>query len=167
FHPDDNTTIETYYSHYATEATGLPGSVVYDGASTGSGKNAILPPAVNPAKSGLAQPGAGPDLVTDTGLVKVTHQINQNWNFEIGGLYQNAVRNLYGITNTFTNNYGDYTVTKNFTAVADFKIASNEAYLNGRVTLFGMENDLSFGTNGFVLGEYSPRNANFAYELGT
>ncbi|HVE20930.1 MAG TPA: TonB-dependent receptor [Acidocella sp.] len=167
FHPTDNTTIETYYSHYATDATGLPGSVVYDGASTGSGKNTILPPAMNPAKSGLAQPGAGPDLVTDTGLVKITHQINQNWSFEAGGLYQNAVRNLYGITNTFTNNSGDYTVTKNFTAVSDFKIGSNEAYLNGRVSLFGMENDLSFGTNGFLLGEYSPRNASFAYELGT
>ncbi len=167
FHPDDNTTIETYYSHYATDATGLPGSVVYDGASTGSGTNTMLPKAMNPAKSGLAQPGAGPDLVTDTGLVKLTHQINQNWSFEMGGVYQNAVRNLYGITNTFTNDLGSYTVTKNFTAVSDFTIGSNEASLNGRVTLFGMENDLSFGTNGFVLGEYSPRNASFAQVLGT
>ena len=167
FHPDDKTTIETYYSHYATDATGLPGEVVYDGESVGKGTNTVLPSAPNPAKSGLGQPGAGPDLVTDTGLVKITHQINQNWNFEVGGLYQNAVRNLYGITNTLNNNSGDYTVTKNFAAVSDFKIGSNEAYLNGRVSLFGMENDLSFGTNGFVLGEYNPRNACFAYELGT
>ncbi len=166
FHPDDKTTIETYYSHYATDATGLPGEVVYDGASVGKGTNTMLPPAMNPAKSGLAQPGAGPDLVTDTGLVKLTHQINQNWSFEVGGLYQNAIRNLYGITNTFNNNLGDYEVQQNFSAVSDFKIASNEAYLNGRLTLFGMENDLSFGTNGFVLSEYNPRNANFEYELG-
>ena len=166
FHPDDNTTIETYYSHYATDATGLPGEVVYDGYSVGKGTNTILPPATNPAKSGLAQPGAGTDLVTDTGLVKLTHQINQNWSFEVGGLYQNAVRNLDGITNTFNNNSGDYTVTKNFTAVSDFKIASNEASLNGRVTVFGMENDLSFGTNGFVLWEYVPRNADFVQTLG-
>ena len=169
FHPDDKTTIETYYSHYATDATGLPGEVVFDGASVpGKGStNTMLPPAMNPAKSGLAQPGDGPDLVTDTGLVKLTHQINQNWSFEVGGLYQNTVRNLYGVTNTFTDNLGDYEVEKNFSAVSDFKIASNEASLNGRVTLFGMENDLSFGTNGFVLSEYNPRNTDFAYELGT
>jgi iron complex outermembrane recepter protein len=167
FHLDQNTTLETYYSHYATDATGLPGSVVYDGASTGSGHNTLLPKAVNPAKSGLAQPGAGPDLISDTGLVKLTHKFNQNWSFEAGGLYENAVRNLYGITNTFTNNYGDYTVTKNFTAVSDFKIASNEASLNGRVTLFGLENDLSFGTNGFILGQYNPRNSKFSQVLGT
>ena len=131
------------------------------------GTNTMLPKAMNPAKSGMAQPGAGPDLVTDTGLVKLTHQINQNWSFEVGGLYQNAVRNLYGITNAFYNNPGDYDVEKNFAAVSDFTIASNEASLNGRVTLFGMENDLSFGTNGFVLREYNPRNPDFVYDLGT
>ena len=63
---------------------------------------------MNPAKSGLAQPGAGPDLVTDTGLVKLTHQINQNWSFEVGGLYENAIRNLYGIPTPLHNNPGDY-----------------------------------------------------------
>jgi iron complex outermembrane receptor protein len=169
FHPDDSTTIETYYSHYATAATGLPGEILYDGGSLGksSNTNTMLPPAMNPAKSGMAQPGAGTDLVSDTGLVKLTHQINPNWSFEVGGLYENATRNLDGISNDFTNNLGDYEVQQDFTAVSDFKIASNEAYLNGRVTLFGMENDLSFGTNGFILTEYNPRNPDFVQTLGT
>ena len=42
FHLDDRTVIEADYSHYETEAYGLPGSFVYDGASTtGKGQFAV------------------------------------------------------------------------------------------------------------------------------
>jgi len=154
FHPTDDTTIETYYSHYATSAYGLPGSIVYD-----NGKSTVLPKAMDPTKLGYGQPGAGTDLVTDTGLLKLTHKFNENWTLEVGGLYQNAIRNLWGITNTFTDNLGDYTTTKNFTAIPHFAIASNEAALNGRVWVFGMEHDVTFATNGFYNWQYSSRNS--------
>ena len=161
FHVGERTVIETNFSHYQTNITGLPGSFVYFGKP-----NIVLPPAVDPTRLGYGQPGAGTDLVTDTGLVKLKHEFNNDWNFEIGGLYQDAVRNLFGITNTLTNNLGNYTVTKNFDAVPHFTIASNTASLNGRFDLFGFRNELTIGTNGFFNGQYSYRNS-IATVLGT
>jgi iron complex outermembrane recepter protein len=150
----DRTVVETNFSHYQTNITGLPGSIVYFGKP-----NIVLPNAVDPTRLGYGQPGAGTDLITDTGLVKVKHEINNDWNIEIGGLYQDAVRNLFGITNTLTDNLGNYKVTKNFDAVPHFTIASNTASLNGRFDLFGFRNEVTIGTNGFFNGQYSYRNS--------
>jgi iron complex outermembrane receptor protein len=161
WHLDDQTVVQTDFSHYETNITGLPGSIVY-----GSGKSTYLPAAVDPTKLGLGQPGAGSDLITDTGLVKVIHNFNDDWSMEVGGLYQNSIRNLYGITNTLTNNAGAYTVTKNFTAVPHFTIGSNTASLNGHFETFGMKNDFTIGTNGFVNQQYSYRNS-IVTTLGT
>jgi iron complex outermembrane recepter protein len=151
FYVGDRTVIETNLSHYETNVTGLPGSIVY----FGSPKFPVLPAAVDPTRVGYGQPGAGTDLITNTGLVKIKHEFNNDWNFEIGGLYQDAVRNLFGITNTLTDNLGDYSVTKNFNAVPHFTIASNTASLNGKFDLFGFRNEVTIGTNGFFNGQYS------------
>jgi iron complex outermembrane recepter protein len=150
----DHTVIEGYYSHYATDITGLPGQITYN-----SQKNTVLPQAVNPTQLGLGQPGAGSNLVSDTGLVKIKHSFNSDWTLEIGGLYENAHRGLFGITDTLTDNKGNFTVTKNYTAVPHFTIISNSAYLNGRFDLFGMKNDVTIGTNGYINGQYSYRNS--------
>ncbi len=162
FYVGDRTVIETNFSHYETNITGLPGSIVY----FGSPKFPVLPAAVDPTRLGYGQPGAGTDLITNTGLVKLKHEINNDWNFEIGGLYQDAVRNLFGITDTMTNNLGNYTVTKNFNAVPHFTIASNTASLNGRFDLFGFRNEVTIGTNGFFNGQYSYVNS-IAQNLGS
>jgi iron complex outermembrane receptor protein len=163
FYVGDRTVIETNLSHYETNTTGLPGSIVY----FGSPKFPVLPAAVDPTKLGLGQPGAGTDLITNTGLIKLKHEFNNDWNFEIGGLYQDAVRNLFGITNTMTDNNGNYTVTKNFTAVPHFTIASNTASLNGKFDLFGFRNEVTIGTNGFFNGQYSYVNSStFTQTLG-
>ena len=154
FYLGDRTVIETNLSHYETNTTGLPGSITYF-----SKTNILLPAAVDPTKLGLGQPGAGTDLITNTGLVKLKHEFNNDWNFEIGGLYQDAVRNLFGITDSMTDNNGDYTVTKNFNAVPHFTIASNTASLNGKFDLFGFRNEVTIGTNGFFNGQYSYRNS--------
>jgi iron complex outermembrane recepter protein len=154
FHVDDHTVVETNFSHYETNTTGLPGSIVYFGKP-----NIVLPAAVDPTKLGLGQPGAGTDLITNTGVVKIKHEINNDWNIEVGGLYQDAVRNLFGITNTLTDNLGNYTVTKNFDASPHFTIASNTASLNGRFDTFGFLNEVTLGTNGFVNGQYTYRNS--------
>ncbi len=154
FHVGDRTVVETNFSHYETNTTGLPGSIVYFNP-----QRVLLPPAVDPTKLGLGQPGAGTDLVTNTGVVKIKHEINNDWNIEVGGLYQDSVRNLFGITNTLTDNLGNYNVTKNFDAVPHFTIGSNTASLNGRFDLFGFRNEVTLGTNGFVNGQYSYRNS--------
>lgn len=155
FHIGDRTVVETNFSHYETNITGLPGSIVYFGKPNFP----VLPNAVDPTRLGYGQPGAGTDLITNTGLVKLKHEINNDWNIEIGGLYQDAVRNLFGITNTLTDNRGNYTVTKNFDAVPHFTVASNTASLNGRFDLFGFRNELTIGTNGFFNGQYSYENS--------
>lgn len=160
-HVDARTVIEVDLSHYRTQSDGLPGSIVYF-----TGGKTVLPAAIDPTRVGYGQPGAGVDLSTDTALAKVKHDLGNGWAFEVGGLYQNANRGLYGITNTLTDNAGNYTVTKNFTAVPRFTVASNTASLTGHARLFGLVNDLSFGTNGFVNGQYSARNS-IAVTLGT
>ncbi|CAB3793300.1 TonB-dependent receptor [Pararobbsia alpina] len=163
FHIDSQTVIETDFSHYSTSATGLPGGIQY---ATPGTKSTVLPAAVNPDTLGYGQPGAGPELTTDTGLVKIKHSFNDQWNVEVGGLYQNAVRGLYGITNELTDNSGNYNVVKNFTAVPHFTIGSWMATLNGHFDLFGLKNDVSIGANGFENGQYSYRN-NIAQTLGS
>ena len=159
-HVDDATVIEVDGSHYQDSGFGLPGSIVYDGASTSkTNKSTVLPEAPDPTTRGLGQPGAGTDLITDTGLVKIIHDFAGGWHLELGGLYQDAKRNLFGITNTLTDNAGDYTTTKNFNAIPHYTDGSNEVSLNGHVKLLGLRNDVSFGTNGFINNQYSYRNS--------
>jgi iron complex outermembrane receptor protein len=153
-HLGQHTVVELDASHYATDITGLPGSIVYF-----SGKSTVLPPAIDPTRPGYGQPGAGADLITDVGLAKLRHDLGDGWVFEAGGLYMSAQRNLLGITNTLTDDLGNYTVTKNFTAVEHYTILSNTAALNGHLSLFGLANDVTLATNGFVNGQYSYRNS--------
>jgi len=159
-HVDDRTVIEADLSHYETKGYGLPGSIVYFG-----GGLTVLPKAIDPTRVGYGQPNAGVDLSTNTGLAKLKHDFGGGWHFEVGGLYQNANRGLYGITNTLTDNVGNYTVTKNFNAVPRFTVASNSASLTGSARLFGLVNDLALGTNGFVNGQYTYNNS-IAVTLG-
>ncbi len=170
FHFSPETVVQADYSYYETDTRGLPGSIVYFGGkllpapkhSTGS---TILPPAVDPTRIGYGQPGAGADLESHLAIVKILHRIDEDWTLEIGGLYEGAVRNLFGITNTLIDNTGDFTVTKNFNAVPYFTIYSNVAYLNGHTDWFGLPNDVTIGTNGFSNGQNSYRNS-IAVNLG-
>jgi iron complex outermembrane recepter protein len=166
YHFDSKTVLELNYVYYDTNITGLPGSIVYDGVSSHSGTSSFLPLNLDPTKAGYGQSGAGADLTTNLGSFKVKRQLSDNWTFEFGGLYQDAIRNVFGITNTLTNDLGNYTVTKNFTSVPRFTIGSNDAYLNGHVLLGGMMNDITLGTNGFINGQYNYRNS-IATTLGT
>jgi iron complex outermembrane receptor protein len=159
YHFDNRTVIETNISHYATDVTGLPGAIVYNGASSKSGTSSFLPKALDPTTPGLGQPGAGTSLITNTAEIKFKHEFDNGWKFEAGGLYQDAVRNLFGITNTLNNNKGDYTTVKNFAAVPHFAIASNEASLNGHFDVLGMRNDFTLATNGYTQRSYNYRNA--------
>jgi iron complex outermembrane receptor protein len=160
-HLSDRTVLELDATHYRTSTYGFPGSIVYF-----SGRSTVLPAAIDPTRVGYGQPGAGADLITDDGLAKLKHDFGNGWNLELGGLYMNAKRNLFGITNQLTDDLGNYTVTKNFAAVPHFTVLSNLAQLNGHVTIAGLVNDVSIGTNGFDNGQYSYRSS-IAVSLGT
>lgn len=164
YHFDNNTVFDINISHYATDVTGLPGATVFAGQLANqiiNGKpstNTLLPAAFDPTKVGIGQPGAGASLLTNTGEGKFKRAFGDGWTIEVGGLYQDAVRNLFGITNNLTDNNGDYQTTKNFAAIPHYTIISNEASLNGHFTLFGFLNDATFATNGFVWRSLSYRN---------
>ena len=160
-HLGAHTVLELDASHYETNVTGLPGSIVYFGKGS-----TFLPPAPDPTRVGLGQPGAGTDLASNLGLAKLKHDFGRDWVLELGLLYEDSFRGLYGITNTLTDDLGNYSVTKNFTAIPHYTIFSNMAALNGHVTLFGLPNDVTLGTNGFINGQNSYHNS-IAVQLGT
>lgn len=161
-HPGEHTVIETNLIHYQAIATGLPGSVVYFGKSGST----LLPRPLDPTTRGLGQVGAGTNLRSDTALARLKHEFGNGWSFEVGALHENAIRNLLGITNTFTDDAGDYTVTKNFNAIPRYVIASNSAQLRGHFQWLGTDNELSIGTNGYSQWSYSYRNS-IAVPLGS
>ena len=159
-HVGEHTVLELDAYHYETDTTGLPGSIVYF-----SGKSTLLPPAPDPTRLGLGQPGAGTDLISNVGLAKLKHEFG-DWNLEIGALYEDSYRGLFGITDQLTDDLGNYTVTKNFNAIPHYTIFSNTAALNGHVTVAGLVNDVTLGTNGFINGQNSYNNS-IAVPLGT
>jgi iron complex outermembrane recepter protein len=70
FQINEDTVLETDFSHYNAQAYGLPGS------SSTSNKSTIPPSAVDPTKMGYGQPGAGTDLTSDTGIIKLILNIS-------------------------------------------------------------------------------------------
>jgi iron complex outermembrane receptor protein len=162
-----NTVIEGHGDHYETASVGLPGAVSYDGAANHSTLNSFLPPAIDPSERGFGEPGLGADLTTDIGLAKITHDFGGGWILQVGGLYESAERNPFGVADTLTDNVGDYTVIQNqYTAWPHMALGSNSANLNGKLELGGIENDVTFGTNGFIDDTYSYRNAPTAPIVG-
>jgi iron complex outermembrane receptor protein len=151
-HLGQHTVLELDAFHYETEITGLPGSIVYFGGGPSGPGSTFLPKAPDPTTVGLGQPGAGTDLTTNLGMAKLKHDFG-DWKLELGALYSDAYRGLYGITNALTDDLGNYTVTKNFNAIPHYTIFSNMASLNGHVTLAGLTNDVTLGTNGFINGQ--------------
>jgi len=141
-----STVVELDASHYSYKFLGYPGGFAY-----GSGQNTTLPQAPDPTRVGYGQPSAGNTLITDTGSMRIKHDINSDWHITMGALRQTAYRGLYAATNTFTDNLGNYKTTMSTGgAASSFDITSNMAYINGRFETFGMLHDFTLGTNGYI-----------------
>jgi len=153
-HFDEDTTVELDAYHYNVKAYGYPGAFTY-----GSGNSTILPAAVDPTKVGYGQPNMGTNLTTDSGDIKIRHRINKDWDLVAGGLYQVADRGLYGVTNSLTNDIGNYKASRGFSAVSRFDVGSNMVYLNGHFDTWGIRHDLTIGTNGYIQGMYGNKNS--------
>lgn len=149
-HLTPETVVELDGSHYQSDLRGYAGAFAY-----GAGKSTVVPDPVDPTRPGYGQPNAGRELVTDTGLVKIKHKFNEDWKFVVGGLYQNATRRLYGVVNSLSDNFGNYTTTKNFPAAPRFNVWSNMAYLNGRFESLGFTHEIALGTSGFSWNTYA------------
>ncbi|MFS3135789.1 TonB-dependent siderophore receptor [Gluconacetobacter sacchari] len=164
FHLDDRTVIEVDASHYSYAARGLaPGFGISAGtAANPTGIGGPLPEAPDLGRR-LAPDWSGYTMETNTFLAKIRHQINRDWSITLGGLYQDAMRQSFGISDTLTPTGGTdgvYAAKATATTTADdFRVGSNMAYVNGRVRTGPIRHDLVIGTNGYMMGNYNPTGA--------
>ena len=166
-HLDDKTVIELDASHYTYAARGLaPGFGIPAGNKNDlTGIGGQLPQAPD-LSNRLAPDWSGYNMETNTFLAKIKHQINKDWSFTLGGLYQDAMRQSFGVADTLCSSTncaqgndsgGWYTSTATATTTAnDFRVGSNMAYFNGRVYTGPIKHDLVIGTNGYMMGNYNP-----------
>jgi iron complex outermembrane recepter protein len=158
-HLSPSTVLQLNGSHYHVEQTGYAGQFTFGPGTGAKGASTLLPSPPDPTETGIGQPGAGLRLTTDLGSARILSDLGNGWHLVLGGLYENANRGLYTINNNVTDNRGDFSVQQNFNAVARFTIGSNFASLNATKRILGFTNDLAFGTNGYVNGQYSGRNS--------
>ncbi|WP_019091558.1 TonB-dependent siderophore receptor [Komagataeibacter europaeus] len=172
-HFDSKTVLELDASHYTYDERGMaPGFGITAGTATNpTGIGGQLPEAPDLSRR-MAPDWSGYNMETNTFLAKIKHQINRDWSFTLGGLYQDAKRQSFGISDTLsaTQGYeGFYTSKATATTTADdFRVGSNMAYFNGRVRTGPLTHDLVIGTNGYMMGNYNPTTAvTSAQQLGT
>jgi len=152
-HLSRNTVIQIDASQYSYAARGLPGQFAFS--------NAIqLPNAPDLGRRGYGQSQGGYNAETNTALAKIIHHFNDHWSLTLGGLYQNAYRDVFTVANQFTDSQGDYRQTINAAASAkNFKVGSNLAYLNGSFHTGPLKHDIEIGSNGYTMGNYNPISA--------
>jgi len=159
FKVTDSTTVETNFDHYHYRAKGLPSTyALTDGVQ--------LPSAMDATKSQYAEAYAGNDDQTDTASIHLKHRFSDNWSMHLGFLRQIADRESTVVTNTFTDNSGNYKATTSQSTASRFVVNSYLATLNGKVNTGTIAHDLSFGFRGFDWDNYNPRNGS-TLTLGT
>ncbi|MFT9460163.1 MAG: TonB-dependent receptor [Acetobacter orientalis] len=165
-HLDDKTVIELDASHYTYDQRGT--APAFGIPATGVGGSTL--PTAPDLSNRLAPEWSGYNMETNTFLAKIKHQINKDWSFTLGGLYQDAARQSFGVTDTLCNggktcgglsgSNGWYNSSAKATTTAnDFRVGSNMAYFNGRVYTGPIKHDLVIGTNGYMMGNYNPTTA--------
>ncbi|QNT77899.1 TonB-dependent receptor [Entomobacter blattae] len=145
-----DTVIEIDAGQYNYAQRGFAAALSYSGTID-------LPSAPDITKPGFGQDYAGFNTETNMALAKIKHKINEDWNLTLGGLYQNAYRQVFSNTNTLLNNEGLYRQGISAAATAkNFRLGSNLAYINGHVKTDFIKHDLVLGTNGYIMGNYNP-----------
>ena len=146
---DDDSVIETNFSHYNYLSKGLPGKF-----AVASG--VALPHAPDPSRNHLGQNYAGDDNTTDTASAHFKHDLDGNWKLDIGTLRQIADRESTAVTNTLNNDRGDYRTSVSSATASRFTINSYLANLNGSVYTGPVRHELTFGLSGFDWDNYNP-----------
>ena len=146
--PLQDTVIETNYSYYHLIDTGYPGWFTY-------GEKITLPPAPDPTNVGYGQNYAGVDLLTRMASVRLLHDFNSNWHLVVGGLNQDASRDINTPVNNLTNNNGNYTTSLGTGFAPRFIMTSDAAYLDGNFTTGAIAHDVTIGTAGYKAQSYS------------
>ena len=148
--PWEDTVLELNYSDYHLIDKGYPGWFTY-------GEKVTLPSAPDPERLGYGQSYLGVDLQTRITMARIKHDFNSDWHLVMGGLNQDASRNINSPVNNLTANNGNYTSTMGATFAPRFVITSDTAYLNGTFTTGFLSHDLTLGTAGYRAQSYSSR----------
>jgi iron complex outermembrane recepter protein len=156
--PWDSTVLELNYTDYRLTDTGYPGWFTY-------GQKIQLPSAPNPQLEGYGQSYLGTDLRTETSTARIKHDFDSDWHLVVGGLNQDATRNINTPVNNLTSNTGAYTSSMGSTFAPRFVITSDTAYLDGNFSTFGVGHDLVIGTAGYRSQSYSLIHTPTAAEL--
>lgn len=146
--PMPDTVIETNYSYYHLIDTGYPGWFAYS-------EKIVLPPAPDPTTVGYGQNYAGVDLLTRMASARLKHDFNSDWHLVVGGLNQDASRNINTPVNNLTGNNGNYTTSLGAGFAPRFIMTSDAAYLDGNFTTGAIAHDLTIGTTGYKAQSYS------------
>jgi iron complex outermembrane receptor protein len=146
--PIDHMVIETNYSYYHMIDTGYPGWFAYS-------EKLVLPRAPDPTNAGYGQNYAGTDLLTRMGSVRVKYEFNSDWHLTVGGLNQDASRNISTPVNTITANNGNYSSSLANGFAPRFIMTSDAAYLDGKFSTGSIAHDLTIGTAGYKAQSYA------------
>ena len=146
--PRQDTVVELNYSDYHLLDKGYPGWFTY-------GEKIVLPSAPDPTRVGYGQSYAGVDLETRTGSVRLKHDFSSNWHLVVGGLNQDASRNINTPVNNLKADSGDYTSSLANGFAPRFVITSDAAYLNGNFDTGSLAHDLTIGTAGYRSQSYA------------
>ncbi|MGP3590721.1 TonB-dependent receptor [Vagococcus sp. WN89Y] len=149
FQLTDHTVLESNFSYYQYYEKGLPGTFAL-------AKGTHFPAAVDPTNRKYGQSYAGHNDKTTTASLHVKHDFDGNWLLDVGVLRQIADRESTAVTNTLTDNLGDYTTTSSSATASRFTINSYLANLTGHMDTGWLGHDVAVGMRGFVWKNYNP-----------
>ena len=104
---------------------------------------------------GYGQNYAGVELRTQIASARLKQDFGSNWHLVVGGLNQDATRDINTPVNNLTANSGNYTSSMANGFAPRFVITSDTAYLDGNFDTLGIGHDLTFGTAGYRSPSYS------------
>ena len=140
--------LELNYSDYTLENKGFPGWFTY-------GNAIVLPSAPDPTRVGYGQEYAGVDMRTKLSSLRLKQELSAGWQLVIGGLHQDATRDINTPVNNLTANSGAYTASFANGFAPRFVITSDSGYLNGAFEALGVSHDLTIGTAGYKSATYT------------
>ncbi|WP_422785252.1 TonB-dependent receptor [Raoultella planticola] len=145
----DKTVLESNFNYYHYYQKGLPATFAL--------AKGVHFPSLDPVKDKYGQSYAGNDDTTTTGSLHIKHDFDGNWLLDVGVLRQIADRELSTVTNTLTDDKGDYTSTVATGTASRFTINSYLANLTGSLDTGWLQHDLAVGMRGFVWKNFTPR----------
>lgn len=147
------TVLELNAAHYTYDQAGLPGSF-----GVASNPQSRLPDAPDPTRTGYANEWATSETSIDYYGIKLTQDLPRDWTLTGGLMRQDATRVMHSAANTLSVDGQRYYVSGS-QSFLHAETWSNQAYLNGKARTFGLEHEVSAGTNGYYAPSYSAYNS--------